>query len=260
MLNCNRAMAKAVLSRAISQYGRPTLSQIRPDTTDNLSTTTKSPLIQNRKTIPKDPSEINLESANIITRAHAKLTERQPLVKNFFVAHVDREMLAYPEVLDKDELDKIVSVLRPVTNYFASKEPARNPEQLFKDTNDFKLLDGAVPELYGGKSHFSTETYLSAEAESVIPSDALIFNAHRLVITVITEHGTKEQQKKYLPKLGKCEWIGSVAITERDNDPINVLTTAELTENETDWILNGNFTISNIVHEAIESPFIINFI
>lgn len=250
MLNCSRVYTKTFLTRSISQHGKPILSQIRADPSSDsatgskaskTSTVTKSPLIQKEKSTPQGSIEINLDNANILTRAHAKLPERQPLVKNFFVAEIDREMLAYPEVLDKDELDRIVSVLRPVTNYFAAKEPASNPTQLFKDTKDFKLLEGSVPEQYGGKSHFSTETLLCTEAESVNAADSLIFNAHRLVIAVLSDHGTKAQQEKYLPKLGKGEWIGSVAIAEENADPVNVLTKAEVADNDSDWILNGTY-------------------
>jgi alkylation response protein AidB-like acyl-CoA dehydrogenase len=73
----------------------------------------------------------------------------------------------------------------------------------------------------------STGAYLSAHQSIGAPGPLLKF-------------GTEEQKKKYLPRLAKGA-ISAFALTEPDvgSDPANMTTTAELSEDGSHWILNG---------------------
>lgn len=73
----------------------------------------------------------------------------------------------------------------------------------------------------------STGAFLSAHQSIGVPGPLLKF-------------GTEEQKKKYLPRLAAGA-LSAFALTEKDvgSDPANMSTTAELSDDGTHWILNG---------------------
>lgn len=233
LINRNRFVAKSIWARTISKAAK------NPATAS--SSGAGSQLTQCSEQTKSDvDTTVNLAGANIITRLKKKLPERPPLVKNFFVSIVDRNLLAFPEVLEKEDLNKLTLSLRPVADFFANKNK-ENPVLPVEDLKNMGSLSGSVSEAFGGRSHVSTETCLTGEAEGVAPSNALLINAHRLVIDAINEHGSVEQQEKYLPQLASGELMGTVCIFEANTNPeATTNTTAVLSGNETEWIINGN--------------------
>lgn len=233
LFNRNRFVAKSIWARTMSQAVKNKAA---------VSSSGAGPQLTQRPKVPSNNTDniANLDSANVIPRVQKKLPEREPLVKNFFVSKVDKELLAFPEILEKEDLDKLKLSLQPVVDFFANRDK-ENPVLPLDDLKRFGLLNGTVPKEFGGQNQLSTETCLTAEAEGITPSDAIRINAHRLVIDAIAEHGTSEQQKKYLPKLASGEIIGTVCMFEANAKPqASTNTTAELNEHETEWILKGN--------------------
>lgn len=236
MLHRNRSFIRAAFYRGISVSTRATsTAQTRTDASSKASS--KGSLTEQKKLV-NDPNVINLDNLDIVTRSSNKLKARDPLVKNFFIAVVDREMLAYPEVLEKEELNNIVQRLRPISKHFAHKERKTSPKDLLNDSKEMKLFAGNVPELYGGLGYLNTETYLAQEAESVNASDALILNANRSFIETIREHGNDEQQKRFLRKMGKSELTGTISLIEENNSN-DLSTKAEWEDDGNEWVLNG---------------------
>lgn len=240
MLNRNRSFVKSVWSRMATQCYKSTANtQIRADPktpSGKLSSADKLQVDTQKEKLPtKDYA--NLDNTYIIKRAHSKMPAKSPIAKNFFIASVDTEMLAYPEVLDKDDLDKLITDLGPVSRYFRERSESDGKSDLFKGLKDFKLLSGNVPEEYGGKSFFHTETFLCTEAESNDAGDALAINSHRLVIEAIKEFGTSGQRKEFLEKLGKAELIATTAFWENNGEVLQPKTKA--VESNNGFVLNG---------------------
>ncbi len=73
----------------------------------------------------------------------------------------------------------------------------------------------------------STGAFLSAHQSIGVPGPLMMF-------------GTREQKQRYLPRLAKGA-LSAFALTEPEvgSDPANMSTTAELSEDGTHWILNG---------------------
>ena len=74
----------------------------------------------------------------------------------------------------------------------------------------------------------STGAFLSAHQSIGVPGPIMMF-------------GSEEQKKRYLPRLAKGE-LSAFALTEPNvgSDPANMATTAELSEDGSHWILNGD--------------------
>lgn len=155
---------------------------------------------------------INLDNIRIVTKVQKKKPERPPLVKNFFVSDVDKDLLAYPQVIDYENYDKFLQSLKPITDYFQNKvdyiEPEKDiPKTIVSDLKRMKIFGSAVGELYGGIGHFKTESALASESEAIDLNSFLFINSHRLVTEAIADHGTPEQRDKYLPNLAKGSFL-----------------------------------------------------
>lgn len=148
---------------------------------------------------------INLDKIRIVTKKQTKKPERLPLAKNFFVNEVDKELLAYPQVIDYKDYDPFLQSLKPITDYFQNKVACIDDisKSVVSDLKRLKLFGSAIGEYYGGIGHYKTESSLASESEAIDVDTFLFLNRHRLVAEAIADHGSAEQRDKYLPDLAK---------------------------------------------------------
>ncbi|MEQ8358524.1 MAG: acyl-CoA dehydrogenase family protein [Cytophagales bacterium] len=115
------------------------------------------------------------------------------------------------------------------------------PVPLFKKMGELGLMGVLVPTEYGG-SGFGYFEYVTAieEISAIDPSIGLSMAAHNSLCTGhILQFGSKEQKKKWLPKLASAEWIGAWGLTEPNtgSDAGNMKTVA--VEDGDSYIING---------------------
>lgn len=181
-----------------------------------------------------------------------QLIEDPIIVKKFFVSEVDNEQMLYPEVISKDELDKIKELNKYVSEYISQNVQfdGKGISQPINDTfKQMGLYGYNIPTEFGGSGHTYTETILASEAEAQNINTAMTLNAHRLVCEAINEYGTDEQRSKYLPQLAKGESIGTTAFQEWSREDIGASrSTAEYDSDKKKWRLNG--TKSFVVNAA----------
>src|ERR1017187_9205050 len=87
-----------------------------------------------------------------------------------------------------------------------------------------------------------TTSTLITDHLAVLASFSTAFGAHIGIATLpLVWYGTKEQKRRYLPKLGTAEWVGSYALSEASSgsDAMNVRTKATLSADGTTYTLNG---------------------
>ena len=105
------------------------------------------------------------------------------------------------------------------------------------------ILGLSVPEAYGGTETDLLTAMLIMEGLGYgCPDNGLTFALNTQLWTVqlpIVRFGTEEQKTRYLPRLGRGEWIGAHALTEIDagSDAFSLQMTAERTGDE--YRLNG---------------------
>lgn len=137
-----------------------------------------------------------------------KLPKREPLVKNFFVGVVDKELLAYPEVIPREDMSKLQNEIRTFEEFFQNSAKTENIEttqNIPKDTrNNLKELGFYgfnVKDEFNGKSWEMSESLMASEPETLYPDIALSLISHRAVVDILNEIGTNDQRQRYMAKL-----------------------------------------------------------
>lgn len=186
------------------------------------------------------------EKLNISTKVHKKSPQRPPLAKNLFVAKVDSDLLAFPEVIKKDELKKLEEEIGPNKRYFQESIDSENieatrqiPKTVLEDLKNLRIFGNNIPQSLGGRGYLISETTLSSEAEGIDVNLASLISSHRMASEIILELGTEDQHLKYLSKLAKGDLIGTVAIFEAQPSDNGAFTTNAIKIDDSTWSLSG---------------------
>ncbi len=151
-----------------------------------------------------------------------QFTEEQLMVKEMCSQFLDTEIIPILERIDKLEPGLMQS--------------------LVTKAGEQGLLATSFPEQYGGlDKDFVTSTIVN-EALGGGHSFSVAIAAHTGIGTLpILYFGTDAQKEKYIPKLISGEWQGAYGLTEPNagSDALSAKTTATLSADGTQWILNG---------------------
>lgn len=199
----------------------------------------QSTVNQTEPSAVEDPTKLH-HSSTIIQRGKPKIPSKAPLVKNFLVGLVDKDLLAFPEVIPREDYAKLKENTWRIESYFKDSFESPITSQTLNDLKGLGLFGLNIPQLQGGEGYFFSENLLIAEHENISPSLGLLFSSHRSIIDVISQCGTDLQKEKYLSKLANGSIIASEAIYEiepTNDDLFNTKASYDIDENV--WILNG---------------------
>ena len=179
------------------------------------------------------------------------------------------------DVFTLEDLSEEQKMMRDSTKEFIDREVWPNWERFEKKDYAFTeacmkkagklgLLGISVPETYGGLGMGFVSAMLVCDYISgATGSFSTAFGAHTGIGTMpIILYGTKEQRKKYVPKLASGEWMGAYCLTEptAGSDANSGKTKAVLSEDgkyysisgQKMWISNAGFCNLLIVFARIE--------
>jgi acyl-CoA dehydrogenase family member 9 len=188
--------------------------------------------------------ELEKHAKTNISAASDKLPKRDPFVKNLFLGLVDKEILTFPEVLKKDdveELEKSVEKFGSSYQHQVCGNKELTQPELITQLKSLNVFATNVSKDYDGSGLTATEYCLYNEKEGNDVNLATKLNAHRVVTSVIEKYGSVDQKERFLRKLASGELIGSVALFE-DSVPENAFFHTAGKENINDdkeWLLNG---------------------
>ncbi len=131
------------------------------------------------------------------------------------------------------------------------------PKENWQKMADLGLLGMMIPEEYGGfESDVLTFCICMEEVAYACASTSLSYLAHTVLCAYnLSQNGSEEQKKKYLPGLCDGSKMGCLCITEPDSgsDALGMQTFAE--ERGDKWILNGSKTF--ITNAPIADVFLV---
>lgn len=166
--------------------------------------------------------------------------EKPIVVKNFFVAEVDGEVVQYPNIVPEELVDDLQRKKSQLSDFFQKNAGNLDKSSVYDELKKLNVFGYNVPKKYNGQGFSNTYRTLMSENETQNIAIAKALNAHRLACHLIFEQGTTEQVDKYLSKLATGELIATVAFQEwNQNGRTDMNTQAEYDEDDREWCLNG---------------------
>lgn len=153
-------------------------------------------------------TEVPEQEEQVLEQSSTKLPPRLPLVKNFFVGLVDNELLAYPEVVQREDMTRLQNELLPLKNFFS--RDFDNHSVISNDKFSADLADNLkqlgsycfnIALDFEGKGWGFSESLMATEPEAQVTEVAVSLLGHRTIVDVIQDMGSAEQKQRYLPKL-----------------------------------------------------------
>lgn len=229
---CGRCIQARTFSVARPLHAKNEQKSVEQSSASAGASTTNTP----KETI----DDVLRQSSKPIGQVHK---DRPPVALRLFMNEVDEEMLAFPEVVDKLNLDKIVEANKSKISFYQGQQSIVDKNtSVIGELKKLSAFKHNVQKEYGGFGYSATESALASEPEGHNVSIALALSAHREVCSTLAEFGSNRQKEKYLPLLASGELIGTTCIheTQKDLDNIGLTTKAELDGDADEYILNGS--------------------
>ncbi|MDH3746408.1 MAG: acyl-CoA dehydrogenase family protein, partial [Acidobacteriota bacterium] len=117
--------------------------------------------------------------------------------------------------------------------------------ELLREVGELGLAGVDIPERYGGMGLDKTTSALVVEALTTAGAASWVvtFSAHTGIGTLpVVFFGNEEQKQRYLPKLASVESLSAYSLSEAEagSDALSLGATARLSEDGTEYILNGS--------------------
>lgn len=162
------------------------------------------------KTDIRQSNDVNWDKIKTVFAKQPKKPARPPLMKNLFTAKLDSELIAFPEVINREDMAELYKTVDQSKEFFRTVVDSKGinklgmiPSEVIDGLRNLDAFGTDVPRNLGGKEYLETESCLRNEAEAEDVNVIRTLNAHRLVTQMLTESGTEAQKSKFLPLLAK---------------------------------------------------------
>lgn len=163
----------------------------------------------NKKTDVRVSDDLNWDKVKTVFARQPKKPARPPLMKNLFNAKFDPELIAFPEVVNRDDMAELNKTVDQSKEFFRTVNSIEIdklgmiPSEVINGLRNLNAFGTDVPRDMGGQDNLITESCLRSESEAVDVNVIRTLNAHRLVTQILTECGSEAQKSKFLPLLAK---------------------------------------------------------
>ncbi|XP_049883301.1 complex I assembly factor ACAD9, mitochondrial [Pectinophora gossypiella] len=183
--------------------------------------------------------KFDFEDISILERTERRKAKIPPFMKDVFVSVFNRDMLAYPEVINKEETEQLEYRLSALDKVFSDKEKSRDDRvEALKKT---KMYAGPVSLTKGGLAMNATESLRYLE---VIASDTQLgqqISDHWVALEALKIGLTSDQYQQIIDDLTSGEKTIGLCIKEKVAERItqaDFRTTAEM-DGQGIWRISG---------------------
>lgn len=152
----------------------------------------------------------NTDHIMYVTKIRQKKPERKPLLREFFIGDVDRDLLAYPQVMTQKEVAAMEQLIDTHREYF-DDGIGKTEDRLERDISSGMLSElrrlrsfGAnVEQRFGGMGNFASEMSWLSETEALDLRSFFVLGAHRLAVEAIRDHGSENHHIEFMARMAK---------------------------------------------------------
>lgn len=180
--------------------------------------------------------------ARIQQKTKVKKPQKPPFAKNLLLGIFDEDILTYPEVLDKEDLQHLNKHVSEVEQYFRNEKSLIPPEKRIRKEhleklNTLNALGVQCSQLLGGNEYNLTETCRLFEVMSENSGEIGILNSNQFGIQILMKYGSTEQKNKYLRQLISGKSVAAFCLSEKDSANLKELSTkATLAKDKKSWV------------------------
>ncbi|HEY0304619.1 MAG TPA: acyl-CoA dehydrogenase family protein [Longimicrobiales bacterium] len=200
--------------------------------------------------VRKPSHQVSEEEARQVAEAARETEWTAPsFVRELFLGRLNLDLIDPPPVPDPDEQKRAAAFMADVQKLLDTLDAeaidfeGKIPDSAIDELRRIGAFGIKIPREYGGLG-LSQTSYNRAMGliSTKVSAIGVLLSAHQSigVPQPLKMFGTDEQKKKYLPRLAKGA-ISAFALTEPDvgSDPARMAATADLSEDGSAYILNG---------------------
>nr|CAI5825289.1 unnamed protein product [Callosobruchus analis] len=181
---------------------------------------------------------------NITRKPRTKKPQRPPFMKNLLLGEFDTELLTYPQLERKDEVDSLQAQANAVQMLLGQSHMVHctslGDKHFRQNLADHKVIGLQTPQYMDGRECGVTESMRFLEALSEHSLRSSIITHEELGVQVLLKYANEQLKQKYLPRIISGESLVAMCSSESNvADPTEFHTKAELSSDGKSWILNG---------------------
>lgn len=214
-------IARTVIPLTRHSTGKYFYRKFRFSPSNSESTQASQPKVQEEK--------FDFEDLNVVERTHRRKAPIEPFMKNIFISKFNRDLLAYPEILNKEETESLDQRLSTLNKTFSDPEKGENDR-----VNTLKLarMFAAPASLSDNGLDFNvTERLRYLETVSTDLKLARQLSDHWIGLECVQKGVNADEYKKLLPELSEGDNKVTLCLKERISTRIaqpDFRTTAQL--------------------------------
>ncbi|XP_075989175.1 acyl-CoA dehydrogenase family member enigma [Anticarsia gemmatalis] len=198
-------LARKLCTTHHSYVSRNLYRKFRFSATNYDSSSTSQPQVKEEK--------YNFEDLNVIERTERRKPKIQPFMKDVFISVFDRELLAYPEILNKEETENLEKRIATIDRIFSDESKTlEDRKNVLKST---KMYAAPVSLTRNGLAANHTESLMYLEAISKDFELAQELSDHWVALMAIQQGLAQEQYSMIIDDLISGENTISLGIKER---------------------------------------------
>lgn len=183
--------------------------------------------------------KFNFEDLKVIERTERRKPKIQPFIKNVFTSIFDRELLAYPEILTKEDSENLERNINKINKVFSDAEKtAIDRRNILIETN---MYAAPVKLTKNGLAANNTEMLMYLDAIGADFQLGQELSDHWVGLLTLQQGLTEEQYSMIIDDLISGEKVISLAIKERISERLtqaDFRTAAEM-DGQCIWRING---------------------
>ncbi|KAG7298445.1 hypothetical protein JYU34_018072 [Plutella xylostella] len=224
-------ITRAICPISRSNVGQSFYRKFRFSSVNNESTGATQPKVQEEK--------FDFEDLKVLERTERRKPAIEPFMKSVFLSKFNRDLLAYPEVLNKEEYEATEKIVSRIDKVFSDKEKTEKDRQnVLRDTS---MYAAPVNLTNGGLAMNVTERIRYLETISTDLNVAKILSEHWVGLEALKQGLKPDEYQSLLPDLTSGNNLISLCIRETISTRIaqpDFRTTASQDGKGT-WRING---------------------